>query len=309
MQAIYFFCDDLSKDHVAPYVYSEVMRLIAPAETAIAFGGMTVYEYHDVYGNRYNFVATGDVLSHKYEQCLPEMTKFFAGYDFAGIINWHEGNNAPDHILTVHSTGDVPSGIFVKSNPLYFRNLLTAIHKILLETDLEVFRVCTEATHWSGTMYKSAPTLLERFDVPTYDIEIGSSKDSWDNTEAASVLAKALTHVFDDAPRPKTLLAVGGVHFEETFGNVMLDDNYPVCVAHILPNQWIVSGKYEETEGLEKLQRCADKIIGGIDGIVFHDNLKGDYKNQCRALARKLNVPIFKHQLLRDSGRLKEVLG
>jgi D-tyrosyl-tRNA(Tyr) deacylase len=309
MRAVYFFCNDLSKDPVAPHVYEEFLKVTAPIQTAITFDGSLIYECQDAFGNQYSFVATREVQSHQYARSFSEMTALFSNCDFAGIVNWHEGNNAPDRIFTVHSTGDVPSGIFAKSNPLLFRNLLRAIRSILASANIkEDFRVCTEATHWSGVMYGSEPELLASFDVPTYDIEIGSSKDSWGNREAASILAKALLRLFDEAPQPKTLLAVGGVHFEESFGQVMLNDDYPVSVAHILPNQWVVSGKYEEPEGMDKLLRCVDKIIGGIDGIVFHDNLKGDYKQQCRTLAQKLNVPIFKHQILKDSKRLREVL-
>jgi D-tyrosyl-tRNA(Tyr) deacylase len=293
---------------VASHVYKKVLEIAAPVPTATIFDGMPVYEHRDASGNQYSFVATHEVQSHQYAQTLSEMETLFSDCDFAGIVNWHEGNNAPDHILTVHSTGDVPSGIFAKSNPFLFRNLLRAIHRILADSNLTGFRVRTEATHWSGIMYGSRPELLKSFGVPTYDIEIGSSAESWSNPEAASVLAKALLHVFDSAARPKTLLAMGGVHFEESFGDVMLNDDYPVSMAHILPNQWVVSGKYEEPEGMDKLLSCVNEITERIDGIVFHDNLKSNYKQQCRLLAQKLSVPVFKHQLLRDPKRLQETM-
>ena len=44
---------------------------------------------------------------------------------------------------------------------------------------------------------------------------------------------------------------------------------------------------------------CVRSIAGGIDGIAFHDNLKGVYKDRFRALGAKLGVPAFKHQTLR----------
>lgn len=46
-----------------------------------------------------------------------------------GVVNWHGGKNAPDKILTVHSTGDVVGKIFAPSNPIYLRNLLLAIEE------------------------------------------------------------------------------------------------------------------------------------------------------------------------------------
>jgi len=43
-----------------------------------------------------------------------------------------------------------------------------------------------------------------------------------------------------------------------------------------------------------------DSVQGGIAGIVFHDKLKGAYKDQLRALEKKYDIPVFKHQLLRQ---------
>ena len=48
------------------------------------------------------------------------------------------------------------------------------------------------------------------------DIEIGSSSDSFNNSIAIQVLAKSLIRVFDCDEPLKTLLCVGGVHFEKS---------------------------------------------------------------------------------------------
>jgi hypothetical protein len=95
---------------------------------------------------------------------------------------------------------------------------------------------------------------------------------------------------------------VGGVHFDPNFAEAVhtcWNENEFFGVSHIIANQWLVSGEYEGENGIEKASECVDAIIGGIDAIVFHDKLKGCYKDVVRALGEKYKVPILKHQALR----------
>ena len=68
----------------------------------------------------------------------------------------------------------------------------------------------------------------------------------------------------------------------------------------IIANQWLVAGEYENETGVERASACIDAIEGGIEAIVFHDKMKGCYKDLVRALGQKYNVPIYKHQKLRS---------
>ena len=135
------------------------------------------------------------------------------------------------------------------------------------------------------------------------DIEVGSEPESWGNKDACRVLALSLLHVFDEDIKLHNLLCVGGVHFDPNFAesvHIAWNDGKEFFgVSHIIANQWLVSGEYENENGIEKASKCIDAIIGGIDGIVFHDKLKGCYKDIVRALGEKYNVPILKHQALR----------
>ena len=99
----------------------------------------------------------------------------------------------------------------------------------------------------------------------------------------------------------KTDCVVEGVHFEPSFAAAALQtwDDWGFAVSHILANQWLVTGRYENEDGPERLDACVRSIAGGIDGIAFHDNLKGVYKDRFRALGAKLGIPAFKHQTLR----------
>jgi hypothetical protein len=45
---------------------------------------------------------------------------------------------------------------------------------------------------------------------------------------------------------------------------------------------------------------CGESITGGVDAVVFHDNLKGSLKQQARQLALRLDVPLLSHKKLRS---------
>ena len=301
-KAVYFFCTG-SLDHVAGTVLRELLRLCPADETELFIDGNAVLEYRDREGNSFSFVRTARVVSHDYTSYLPLMTDKFSGFDLGGIITWHEGHNAPDGILTAHTTGDVDSGSFGPADPHLMRNLLLAMEKFRLEEDLAEFRVITEATHWSGMVYDGGTAgMIPGYPVPLLDIEIGSSPPFWGNEAAAGVLARSLLSVFsEDGRSVKNLLCAGGVHFEPSFSQAVFAswDNCAFGISHILANQWLVTGNYGDDSAPEKLERCVQSIRGGISGIAFHDNLKGLYKDSLRALGAKYGVPVFKHQALR----------
>lgn len=301
-KAVYFFCTG-STDHVAGAVLEELCRLYPTEEAGLSVDGNPVLEYRDGEGNSFSFVRTARVVSHDYTTYLPLMTDHFSHCDLAGIITWHEGHNAPDGILTTHTTGDVDSGSFGPSDPESMRNLLLAMEKFRLEEKLTEFRVLTEATHWSGMVYEGGTAgMIPKYSVPLLDIEIGSSPPFWGNRAAARVLARSLLSVFTgDGRKVKNILCAGGVHFEPAFSQAVFTswENHAFGISHILANQWLVTGNYGDDSAPEKLESCVHSIRGGISGIAFHDNLKGLYKDSLRALGAKYGVPVFKHQTLR----------
>lgn len=301
-KAVYFFCDD-PLDPVASHVLQAVAGLVPLEESSLAVDEKPVLFHEDPGGCRFAFVRTAKVVSHDYERYLPVMSEHFADYDLASIVNWHEGENAPDHILTVHTTGDVDLGSFGPADPETMRNLLLAMERARAEEGLENFQVVTEATHWSGMVYDhNSPEMLLKYPVPMLDIEIGSSPRCWSDEGAARVLARSLLSVFSgDGRRVRNILCAGGVHFDPNFAAAALTSwgDSALGVSHILANQWLVAGRYDDAEGAEKLERCVASIKGGIDAIAFHDKLKGAYKDQFRALGERLGAPVVKHQALR----------
>jgi D-tyrosyl-tRNA(Tyr) deacylase len=306
-KAAYFFCSDPEKDPVAHLVFREANRRLILEGAGFEVDGYEVLRHRDAYGNVYDLVRTADVLSHAYPQYLPILTAKFTDADFAGLINWHEGANAPSKILCAHTTGDVASGVYGTAAPQYTRNLLRALEDNRKIKGLDDWTVTSEATHWSGIPHGGSPEMIARYDVPLMDIEIGSGPDDWTDTRAVAALTASLTQVFGtQEPALRSLLCVGGIHFEPAFRDIVLhpDLAHPLAVTHVLANQWLTSGRYEDETGLTRLSAAAESIRGGADALVFHDNLKGAYKNQCRMLADRLGIPVFKHQRLRAPAEL-----
>lgn len=300
--AVYFFCVGEGYDMVSAKVFRVVEELLNPRETGIIVDGYPVLEHIDDSGNRFCFMRQNMLVSYDFRRYLPVLKEHFAGFDMAAEVNWHEGANAPDKVLTVHTIGDVEAGVFTPGEPRFMRNLLLALERNRAEAGLDDFSTVTEATHWTGTFKGQNPRDLDEFPVPTFDIEIGSTPESWNNDGAIEVLARSLTSPFSEEAPLKNLLCVGGVHFEHSFSDAALAAEHPFGVSHILPNQWIVSGEYQTDEGYEKLRKAAQSIRGGVEAVIFHEGMKAPFRNQCRRLGEELAVPVYKHKKLRKPG-------
>lgn len=303
-KAVYYICNNKERPGLVSRIVWELLQEKNFLATAgIGFDGQTVLMHQDERDNTYYFVPTEVPVCWNYPKYLPAMNEHFADCDIAGLVTWHEGAAAPAKVLTVHSIGDVNTGIFGPTNPIYMRNLLNAIEKNRRESGLEHYQTVTEATHWSGThIGGSSPELILQYPVPVVDIEVGSEEASWADRRACKVLADSLTQVFaSDEKRVRNVLCVGGVHFDPNFAQAVFTGwgNETFGVSHILANQWLVAGAYEDEHGLTYASAAVAAIAGGIEAIVFHDKMKGCYKDLVRALGEKYQVPILKHQRLR----------
>lgn len=304
MKAVYFICNNRTWGHVAATVWDILEEEgYFQERTGIQFAGQAVMKCAEN-GHEFYFVPTDIALCLDYPRFLPDMNRYFSDFDMSGMVTWHEGANAPENVLTVHSLGDVNSGVYGKANPRFMRNLLRTYEENRVALGLEDYHVATEATHWSGVHDGHGdPNLLVQFPVPMVDIEVGSDLKSWNDQTACRALARTLTHVFDDdGLRVHNLLCVGGVHFEPNFAEAALKTwgDEAFGVSHIIANQWLVSGEYEGENGFERACACVDAIDGGIEAIVFHDKMKGCYKDLVRKLGQTYQVPIYKHQRLRS---------
>jgi len=298
-KALFFFCVGEGYDHVSRLVFDKVVELFQPVELGISLDGYPVTEYGDDKGDSFCFMRQEMLVSYDFRRYLPFLREHFLDLDLAAEVNWHEGANAPDRVITVHTVGDVDAGVFTPAVPGYMRNLLHAMEEERVRAGIDDFRVVTEATHWTGAFKGQDPHLLDRFPVPMLDIEIGSTPSSWEDTAAVEVLAKSLVRAFSSSVKLFNILCVGGIHFERSFSEAALNTGFPFGVSHILPNQWIVSGDYASGEGFNKLRNAASSISGGVDAVAYHEGIKSPFRDQCRRLGEELGVPVLKHKALR----------
>lgn len=306
---VMFFCADRAVDPVAMNVFDVLDRLCDLSNTETIIDGYPVKQGEDSDGNRMFFVRTADVLSHDYPRYLPWLESEFSTADFSVLVNWHSGARTQERLFTIHTTGDVASGMFGAAHPVYTRNLWLALERFRVELGLEEYVSTGEATHWSGIPYGGNPTLIGRYPVPLVDIEIGSGSESWSDPRAAEVLARSLLETFQlpgDHTRAASLLCMGGVHLEPNYTQAVLnnDPDHPFSVTHVIANHAAVAGGYDSPSGIDRLRACAASIIGGVDALIFHDDLKGRYKAPLRDLAEELAIPLIKYKSLRQPGDL-----
>src|SRR5688572_7867415 len=267
-KTLYLFCNDPHKDPVAHRVFAATEDFLHLRAAGFEVDGWPVLLHEDGEGHSYFYVRTAEVVSHDYRRYLPVLLSRFADFDQAGLVNWHEGANAPDAVFTVHTTGDVASGRFGAADPRLMRNLCLAIERNRQKLGPASFTTALEATHWSGVPHGGSPKWIVEYPVPLLDIEIGSSPACWSNPAAAQVVARSLVEVFaaHGEPPPRSLLCVGGVHVEPAFRAALFGcrPERPLAVSHILPNHWLDG--YDSEEGAVKLDACVASILGGIHG-------------------------------------------
>ncbi|WP_431824923.1 D-aminoacyl-tRNA deacylase [Burkholderia sp. F1] len=298
-------CVDDRLDPVAPSVLAALERTITFAESGVTVDGRPALRAQG--GTRHLEVLRLDtVLSHDYRRYAPLVADAYPNAETIIVVNWHEGDRAPDNIFTIQTTGDMASGAFSAVDPGFTRALFRAVERERRQGGLDAFSTWMEATHWSGTLFGSQPgELVRAIAPPVIDLEIGSTPDAWSNRLAAHVLARAVVALCDEPVTPRaeaiSLLCVGGIHFEPAFTQLMLEygESQPIALSHILPNHWLVAHQYDSAERLDDLIACVASIKGGVDAVAFHDNLKGSYKQQVKRLAAHFGVPALSHRKLR----------
>lgn len=312
MKAVYFFCQYLDKDPVAYRVYQECLRLYELKPSEKKLDGLEAWESSDENGNIFHFVLTTDTLSHEFDRHVESLNSLFPKeeFDFAGIVNWHGGNNAPDNIFCFHGVGHPASTDFALSHSQYLFNIANSINNEMAKEGIsQDWRVLPEATHYSGIPYGCVPKNITRWDVPQADIEIGSSASAWGNPLAVKVLAKSLGHVFDvPQKQPISALFVGGIHFEPTLRNLMFTDqneNHAYVFAHALTYPWVVEGTVEdehlENELCSRLSSAIQCIVPRPTVIVFHDKSKAVLKNAAKKVAFEYKMDCINHKSLKKT--------
>jgi D-tyrosyl-tRNA(Tyr) deacylase len=299
---VFFFCDDPARDPCASNVFRELEKLPDITPTGSEFDGFPVLSSRRGDGSVALFVRTQDVVSNDYARYAGPLAERFANIRLAVVVNWHEGANAPDHVLTFHSTGDVPSGIYGPTTPTLFSAYTRALERERQRGGLTDYRTLIEATHWSGVMFGAQPDQVNAYPYPIYDLEIGSSPACWADPRPCAALARVCVFGPEPVTEGSTIIYCGGIHFEENVTAAVLSGRWHV--GHVLPNHWLVSGGYDSSEGIEKLGRCMASHTELPTQIVVHKGLASRFKERCVNFAQVARLATITHKEMRSMSEL-----
>jgi D-tyrosyl-tRNA(Tyr) deacylase len=271
--------------------------------------GRPVWIHENGSGLRLVFAATSQVPSYLYPAIASELNAFFSDAALVAVVNWHEGANAPSKILCAHTTADIPSAKFGPADAVELSALLRALEQARKEAGLADWRVLAEASHWSGLVAGSRPEELLTVRAPVVDLELGSYAADWSNAEAQKALALAFGKLPSfRAAQAAAFLFCGGAHFEPCVSEALLQSPLSINIGHILPNQWLVSGGYGEPGSEARLVQAPLSHRQPVQAVVFHDGLKGCFKDTIRRMAAAAGLPCFNHRKLRDPAFLQAQL-
>lgn len=294
---VFFFCNDPARDPCAATVFRALEQLPAVVRADGEFDGFPLLRARRHDGSLALFVRTQDVVSNDYARYAGLLNDRFGDVQLAVVVNWHEGANAPDDVLTFHSTGDVPSGIFAPTMPGLFSAYVRALERERVSGGLGDYRTSIEATHWSGVMFGASPDQIDAYPVPIYDMEVGSSPRCWADTRACAALARVCVLGPEPVTMAQTMVYCGGTHFEDNVTAAVLSGHWHV--GHVLPNHWLVSGGYDQPGGAEKLQRCIASYREFPAHMVVHKGLAFPVKQGCTAFAEVNQLGALTHKQMR----------
>lgn len=297
---LFFFCPDTDIDPCARAVFDLVSAADGVTPTGQDFDGFAVLAADRADGGRNLFIRTADVISHNYERYVPLLNEALAQGRMAVVVNWHEGKNAPDRVLTVHSTGDVTSGAFAPSDAGLFRMLVQRLEQCRQESGALDFSTWIEATHWSGVVKGSSVDLIDKYRLPMFDLEIGSTREAWSSPTAQRALARLCISAAPDADDAgaESFLYFGGEHFEETATKLTLMGG--CAPLHVLSNHWLVGGDYASKAGSQKLGACFASCAQPPKAVVVHKGLKAPVRDAVANFSYGRGTPVQNHRAYRQ---------
>jgi len=157
------------------------------------------------------------------------------------------------------------------------KSALSTMAKLAEEKDLN-YKVCYECTH-------HGPSL----DIPAMFAELGSTPKEWEDIKAAEVVAHAAMKTVEDFGQKvsKTVLGIGGPHYNEKFTKMALEGD--IAFGHIIPKYAI--SQIDETV----LRQCSEKTLEKVEFAVLDwKGIKGEDKPYIVEMLEKIGLKFQK---------------
>lgn len=217
-----------------------------------------------IYSNADPVGRTIKKLGYKFEEISDDVIDFkYEKGDTIVIFSRHESSsNTPS--FTVHYPGN-PSEKTMGGEPfrlgIAFPSLLTSIFREIKKIDVDIEKAI-EATH-HGPTYQKVPVLF---------VEIGSSREYWENEKFVNLLVGATLkgiEQYDKTECEDMIVGFGGTHYTPYFSRLAEKQ----CIGHIISKYYVQDLKEEV------INQTVSNSIEKINTVVF-DNVNSKIRQR-----------------------------
>ena len=120
--------------------------------------------------------------------------------------------------------------------------------------------------------------------VPIIFAEIGSGEEEWNDLEAASGMARAISRAIERNERYESFFAVGGGHYPKAFEKMVLEGD--LAIGHILPKYSI--DDIDEEMFAQAIEKSVDKVVK----VIMLKEANVAQKEKIAALAKKHGIAL-----------------
>ncbi len=241
------------------------------------------YQGNNIYKTTINHKKVKLVTLNKDPVYAQNLAEHFIDTRLIVFISRHSSESATP-TLSVHTPGNLGEAelgglsrrvSFSPANAM--RETLKVMMQLKDEMQLD-YEVSYEATH-------HGPSL----NVPTMFAELGSSPTQWNDSKAAEVVAHATTKAISEfgSYPAKTVLGVGGLHYNARFTKVALEND--VAFGHIIPKYAVPN------VNVDILRQCLERTLERVQyAILDWKGIKGENKLPLVKMLDEIGLPIEK---------------
>ncbi len=261
------------------------MRLIVTSQQDIA--GSNVYaELRDIFSKHGEFegkpiLRKGGVWLIATEKPLPSASHLDEYFDaeYYVFASRHRSKSR-ERTLTVHAPGNLGERADVGGRPreLAYVNAdamkvaLTELEKYRAEHSLD-YRVSLEATH-------HGPTELKK---PVLFVEVGSTKNEWEDDEAVSAVAGAALAAAENTRSFEKAICIGGSHYAPLHTRLALGSD--IALGHVIPSHAI------DSLTVDVLRSAVERTKASF-GYLDWKGMKAGGRSKVAALAFELGLAL-----------------
>lgn len=192
------------------------------------------------------------------------------------VLSTHKSRNH-EKVLTAHVPGnwaDAGAGGQPRTlNIAYASKLKILLQEIKKEGDRIGWKTSLEADHHGPTC-----------NVPIIFVEIGTSEEEWNDSDAVSAMASAVSRAIGRKEEFPAFFGVGGGHYAKEFTKIVLETG--LAAGHMAP-KYVLDEMDEEmfVQGIERTVEKVSKVI------ILKKETSGSQKRKIAKLAEKHGIP------------------